>query len=137
MLLRTMPLLSVIFLASCSSNTVKQIETPKKTSATVKYEQNNSRIVPVNSIASSNNECVDHFNFLRQAEHDKYPKYSRDYIQIGDGYRFLSTNKNIMNNDAKRMYTQTLDMKLNTLCSEVNYAGFQAIQQKISALSRI
>ncbi|MFM1348934.1 hypothetical protein WFP14_20585 [Yersinia proxima] len=137
MFLRTIPLLPVLFLAACSSSTVKHIETQKKNSAAVRYDQSNSRIVPVNSVVSSNNACVDHFNFLRQAGDDKYSKYSRNYIQISDGYRFLSTNKNIMDSDAKRVYTQTLDMKLNTLCSEVNYAGYQLIQQKISALSHI
>ncbi|MBS0849355.1 hypothetical protein [Citrobacter sp. JGM124] len=136
MLLRTIPLLSVMFLAACSTNMAKNT-TKQSPAPTIKYAQNNSRIVPVNSVASSNNPCVDHFNFLRQAGDNKYQKYSRDYIQIGDGYNFLNTNKNIMNGDAKRVYTNTLDMKLNTLCSEVNYAGFQVIQQKINALSNI
>lgn len=137
MLLRSIPLLSVIFLAACSTNAVKHASVKQSPKPVIKYAQNNSRIVPVNSVASSNNPCVDHFNFLRQAGDDKYQKYSRDYIQIGDGYSFLNTNKNIMNGDAKRVYTNTLDMKLNTLCSEVNYAGFQVIQQKINALSNI
>ncbi|TBL95873.1 hypothetical protein EYY95_00005 [Hafnia alvei] len=137
MLLRSISLLSVIFLAACSTNAVKHNSVKQSPKPTIKYSQNNSRIVPVNSVASSNNPCVDRFNFLRQAGDDKYQKYSRDYIQIGDGYSFLNTNKNIMNGDAKRVYTNTLDMKLNTLCSEVNYAGFQVIQQKINALSNI
>ncbi|WP_282808361.1 hypothetical protein [Hafnia alvei] len=137
MLLRSIPIFSVIFLAACSTTSVKHTATKQSPAPTIKYAQNASRIVPVNSVTSSNNLCVDHFNFLRQAGDDKYQKYSRDYIQIGDGYSFLNTNKNIMNGDAKRVYTNTLDMKLNTLCSEVNYAGFQVIQQKINALSNI
>ncbi|WP_367300394.1 hypothetical protein [Hafnia alvei] len=137
MLLRSIPLLSFIFLAACSANSVKHASVKQSPKPTIKYAQNNSRIVPVNAVASSNNLCVDHFNFLRQAGDDKYQKYSRDYIQIGDGYSFLNTNKNIMNGDAKRLYSNTLDMKLNTLCSEVNYAGFKVIQQKINALSNI
>lgn len=137
MLLRSIPLLFVTCLAACSANSVKHASVKQSPKPTIKYAQNNSRIVPVNTVASSNNLCVDHFNFLRQAGDDKYQKYSRDYLQIGDGYSFLNTNKNIMNGDAKRVYTNTLDMKLNTLCSEVNYAGFQVIQQKINALSNI
>ena len=137
MLLRSIPLFSVIFLAACSTTAVKHTATKQSPAPTIKYAQNTSRIVPVSAVASSNNPCVDHFNFLRQTGDDKYQKYSRDYIQIGDGYSFLNTNKNIMNGDAKRVYTNTLDMKLNTLCSEVNYAGFQVIQQKINALSNI
>lgn len=103
----------------------------------MKYAANNSRIVPATAISSSNNVCVDRFNFLRQAGDDKYQKYSRDYVQIGDGYRFLATNKNIMSEDAKRVYSGTLEMKLDMLCSEVNYAGYQIIQQKIKSLSTI
>ncbi|CNI60562.1 hypothetical protein [Yersinia pekkanenii] len=137
MLLRIVPLLSVIFLAACSSSAVKHTETEKNAQPVVKYAQNNSKIMPVNALVSSNNLCVDRFNFLRQAGNDKYQKFSRDYIQINDGYRFLNTNKNIMNGDAKRVLTHTLDMKLDTLCSEVNFAGFQVIRQKISALSDI
>ncbi|MEI2606529.1 hypothetical protein V8O11_22465 [Erwinia aphidicola] len=137
MLLRAAPLLTVFFLAACSTTPVKNNATKQNPSPAVKYEKNNSRIVPVNPVASSNNQCVDYFNFLRQAGNDKYQKYSREYILIGDGYTFLNTNKNIMNSDAKRVYSNALDMKLNTLCSEVNYTGFQVIQQKINALSSV
>lgn len=137
MLLRLVPVASVLFIVACSSTTTRNVSTQKTSAPVIKYAQNNSKIVPTNAIASSNNLCVDHFNFLRQAGDDKYQKFSRDYVQIGDGYRFLSTNKNIMNGDAKRVYTNTLDIKLTTLCSEVNYAGFQVIQQKINALSGI
>lgn len=137
MLLRAAPLLTVFVLAACSTTPVKNNATKQNPSPAVKYEKNNSRIVPVNPVASSNNQCVDYFNFLRQAGNDKYQKYSREYILIGDGYTFLNTNKNIMNSDAKRVYSNALDMKLNTLCSEVNYTGFQVIQQKINALSSV
>ncbi|MBS0849527.1 hypothetical protein [Citrobacter sp. JGM124] len=137
MIFRSVAILSVVFLAGCSSSAIKGPATKSSPAPAISYAQNNSRIVPVNSVVSSNNPCVDHFNFLRQAGDSKYQKYSRDYIQIGDGYNFLNTNKNIMNGDAKRVYTNTLDMKLNTLCSEVNYAGFQVIQQKINDLSKI
>ncbi|WP_249215940.1 hypothetical protein [Citrobacter sp. JGM124] len=137
-MLRSVALLSVIFLAGCSSNVVKNTTTkPVSAAPATNYAQNNSRIVPVNSVVSSNNPCVDRFNFLRLAGNEKYQKYSNDYTRIGDGYNFLNTNKNIMNSDARRVYTNTLEMKMDTLCSEVNYAGFQVIQQKISALSNI
>lgn len=137
MLLRSIPLLSIILLSACSTNTVKHTEAKQNFSSKIKYAQNNSQIVPVDTISSSNDKCIDHFNFLHQAKDDKYKNYSREYIQISDGYRFLKTNKNIMSGDAKRVYTNTLDMKLKTLCSEVNYAGFQAIQQRINVLNNI
>lgn len=136
MIFRVIPITSMFFLAACSSSLVKQPEI-KKNAAPIKYSRQSSSIVPVNSVASSNNQCVDNFNFLRQSQDDKYQKYSQDYIKVGDGYRFLSTNKNIMDSDAKRVYTMKLEIKLNTLCSEVNYAGYQHIQKKISELNDI
>ncbi|EPL4527018.1 hypothetical protein QCK34_004431 [Enterobacter asburiae] len=118
-------------------NTVENEKNKKATASKINYAKGSSRILPAATLASSNDLCVDHFNFLRQAGDDKYKKFSRDYIQIGDGYNFLNVNKNIMSSDARRVYTNELEMKLNTLCSEVNYAGFQFIQQKIISIRNI
>ncbi|WP_380184353.1 hypothetical protein [Kalamiella sp. sgz302252] len=144
MLLRVLPIMAVVLLSACSSGTNKHAATKtsgetKQTAAVnpqpvIKYSRGNSKIVPVNPVISSNNQCVDHFNFLRQAGEKKYHKYSQDYIKIGEGYSFLNVNKNIMDNDAKRVYTMKLDMKLDTLCSVVNYAGYKVIQEKIKEL---
>jgi len=133
MLLRIVPVIPLLFLAACSTGTVKHTTaTP-----TIKYAKDNSKIVPTSAVASSNNKCVDNFNFLRQAGDAHYQDYSRDYMKVGAGYSFLNVNKNIMEGDAKRVYTMKLDMKLDTLCSEVNYAGYQVIQQKIKELGGI
>ncbi|BEM76417.1 hypothetical protein SME38J_05200 [Serratia marcescens] len=138
MILRILPITSLIFLAACSSyvgqqgggRTVKnKIHTPA-----AEYANGKNPLTPVNSIVSSNNSCVDNFNFLRQAGNEKYQQYSKDYIKIGDGFRFLNTNKNIMGDDAKTVYTMKLDMKLDTLCYKVNYAGYQVIKAKIKEL---
>ncbi len=137
MLLRAAPLLSVIFITACSSGLTKNSKISNSDTPLIKYSQGKSKIVPVNPVVSSNDACVDHFNFLRQAVDDKYQKYSRRYVDIGAGFTFLNTNKNIMNDDAKKVYTNTLEMKLMTLCSEVSYAGFLVIQKKIDALGVI
>lgn len=94
-------------------------------------------MTPVRSIASSRNTCVDPINFLRPSGDDKYQKYSKDYIEIFKDFSFLSDNKDIMDGDARRVFINTLDMKLKTLCSDVNYAGFTLLQRKIHALSNI
>lgn len=137
MLLRSVFVFSVLLLSACSMNTVENEKNKKATASKINYAKGSSRILPAATLASSNDLCVDHFNFLRQAGDDKYKKFSRDYIQIGDGYNFLNVNKNIMSSDARRVYTNELEMKLNTLCSEVNYAGFQFIQQKIISIRNI
>ncbi|EKN4184246.1 hypothetical protein NTJ16_003385 [Yersinia ruckeri] len=89
------------------------------------------------TLASSNNTCVDHFNFLREAKSNQYKEYSKDYGDIGKGYRFLNTNKNIMDNDAKEVYTMMLEMKLDTLCSKIQYTGYSVIKAKMGELSHI
>lgn len=96
-----------------------------------------STLVPINSIQSSQNICVDNFNFLRSAQSKKYSDYSRDYIKVGSGYTFLNVNKNIMGDDAKDVLTMNLDMKLDTLCTKVKFSSYQVIRQKISELSPI
>lgn len=134
MLLRAFAISPVLFLAACS---VQSSGDKAQTKPAVQYKRENSKIVPVNAIASSNNQCVDHFNFLRQAKDKKYQGYSQQYVDISNGYTFLNVNKNIMDTDAKEVYTMTLNMKLDTLCTKVNYTGFQLIRQKIKALSAV
>ena len=70
MVLRLDAFLSAIFLAGCSSNTIN-------------YSQNNSRIVPVNSVVSCNNPCIDHFNFLGQAGDDQYQNMPATTLKSG------------------------------------------------------
>lgn len=50
---------------------------------------------------------------------------------------FLNVNKNIMDNDAKEVYTMMLEMKLDTLCSKVQYTGYSVVKGKIKELSSI
>jgi|GEM_PF-6767250 hypothetical protein len=134
MLLRAIFIGPVLLLAACSTQS-SGYKKPAK--PVIKYEQNSSRIVPVNSIESSNNPCIDHFNFLRQAKDSKYQDFSRQYINVSEGFAFLRTNKNIMDASAREVYDMNLNMKLETLCTKVNYAGFQVIRQKLKELSSI
>ncbi|EFU5825441.1 hypothetical protein EY507_00010 [Shigella sonnei] len=137
MLLRFSPFAMILLLSACSTGTPKHVAPAARTTPSVAYSDGKSKITPVRPIASSRNTCVDRFNFLRQSGDDKYQKYSKDYIEIGKGFSFLSENKDIMDADARRVFTNTLDMKLKTLCSDVNYAGFTLVQRKIHALSNI
>ncbi|MGL4724686.1 MAG: hypothetical protein ACRCWW_09325 [Scandinavium sp.] len=88
-------------------------------------------------IASTNNQCIDQFNFIKGTNLDTYKNYSTDYSKIGDGYRFLNINQNIMGREAKEVYTMQLDMKLDTLCSKVHYTSFQIVKEKMKVLARI
>ncbi|MGK0603436.1 hypothetical protein [Yokenella regensburgei] len=136
MILKLLPAASLVLLAACASTGAPQgvNKTATKATPAEKYVSHSTPLTPENTIASSSNRCVDNFNFLRQAGSGQYQKYSQDYIKIGDGYRFLNTNKNIMGDDAKAVYTMKLDMKLDTLCNRVDYAGYQVIKEKIKAL---
>jgi len=126
---------SLVLLSACSQGN-KLLNDRANGSFAGKYTKT-STLVPINSIQSSQNICVDNFNFLRSAKSDKYQDYSRDYIKVGSGYTFLNVNKNIMGNDAKEVYTMNLDMKLDTLCTKVKYSSYQFIRGKILELSSI
>jgi len=142
MSLKIIPIASVLLLVSCSSVTVTVADPAMKMGSALSNDtkENSQTIVPINttptnSIPSSNNKCMDNFDFLRRTEDPQYPKYSAEYIKIIDGYRFLKVNKNIMGEDAARIYAMALDKKMNTLCSEVNYISFQIVQKKIKEVS--
>lgn len=134
MLLRAFIVTPILLVAACSSNSFSHKQKPN---TEIRYTRGDSKIIPVNPIASSNNKCVDNFNFLRQADDAGYQDYSRQYIKIGNGYTFLNTNKNIMDPNARSVYAMELDVKLSTLCSKVSYAGFNFIRQKITELKEI
>lgn len=140
-MIKVFSITAVLMLSACSSyNTGKpQVKgtMAKEPTLTEKYISSRNTLVPVNAVASSNNVCVDNFNFLRQSGAEKYQTYSKDYVKIGSGYTFLNTNKNIMGSDAKTVYTMQLDMKLEMLCNKVDYAGFQVIKEKIKSLHNI
>lgn len=134
MYLKSVVIVSILLLTACSSGTANR--TANK--PVIKYAQENSTITPVKSVESTSNVCVDNFNFLRRAgDPQQYSKLSSDYIEVNNGYVFLRENKNIMGEDAKRIYAMTLDIKRDTICSAVNFASYQLIQKKIKELSNI
>lgn len=131
MLFRAAVISPVLLLAACSFPHSDSAKTEK---SLTNYARNNSKIISINPTPTTGNQCVDNFNFLRQAGHDKYQDYSQKYIAVGNGYTFLNKNKNIMDKNAQQVYSMNLDMKLDTLCSKVNYAGYQLIRSKIKEL---
>lgn len=138
---------SVILLSACSAGKKPATKTASAASATTGYQSTNTstdkyiakRVTTLTgfTLASTNNVWVDHFNFLKEAQADSYPKYTKDYGDIGKGYRFLNINKNIMDKDAKEVYTMMLEMKLDTLCTKVQYSGYAVVKDKIKQLSAI
>lgn len=87
------------------------------------------------TIASTNNACVDGFNFLKGVNQPQYSQYSNYYTQINQDFTFLSTNKEIMDKDAKEFLSMALSKKMDTLCAKVQYAGFIGVKDKVKALS--
>ncbi|WP_367299651.1 hypothetical protein [Hafnia alvei] len=96
-----------------------------------------SSIVGGHSYSSTNNKCMDNYNFLREEKSSQYPKYAENYNKITDGFKFLNSNKNIMDKDAKKVYTMELKMKLETLCSKIQYSSFILVNEKRKNLSEI
>lgn len=142
MLFKIIPAVSAMLLVACSSGVATHAETmPLKAeneagaesiTPIIKHAMNGA--VPVNPVASGNQQCIDYFNFLRQTGDKKYQKYAKEYTKIGEGYDFLQAHEKTMGADAKRVYAMELDMKLDTLCLEVNYNGYKVIQQKVKEL---
>ncbi|MGL4724689.1 MAG: hypothetical protein ACRCWW_09340 [Scandinavium sp.] len=93
-----------------------------------------SPLLDGNTLASSHDTCIDYLNFLRAENPPQYQKYAADYGRVTEGYEFLNRNKNIMAEDAKEMYTLNLRVKLDTLCSQVQYSGHQLVKYKIQNL---
>lgn len=125
-------------LAACSSSPAPtKKSTPTTTPQAAKYAQQKKTSMLGTPVPSTNNQCVDHFNFLKEQKTQDYATYSSNYSIIGSEYRFLNTNKNIMDEDARNIYQMSLDMKLNTLCAKVQYSGYQLIQNKIKQLNNI
>lgn len=94
-------------------------------------------VVGGNAYSSTNNKCMDNYNFLREENAPQYPKYAEDYNKITEGFKFLNSNKNIMDKDAKKIYTMQLKMKLETLCSKIQYSSFILVNEKRHNLSDI
>ncbi|CAK9885959.1 MAG: hypothetical protein XXXJIFNMEKO3_02383 [Candidatus Erwinia impunctatus] len=111
---------------TASSNTAKQ-----------QYMERQGAVFNGVTIASTNNPCVDHFNFLKETNAESYQGYSQQYSKISQNYTFLNVNKNIMDKDAKENLTMTLNMKLDTLCSKLQYSGYQVVKDRIKSLSDI
>lgn len=132
---------SVSALTACSSQISRtgSKKTSVKTTQTSadRYAEKQKTALLGNSVNSSGNTCVDHFNFIKSSHSNDYTRYSKEYGSIGEGYRFLSVNKDIMDKDARNVYTMSLDMKLNTLCTKVQYSGYLLIKEKINNLASI
>lgn len=90
-----------------------------------------------NAFKSTNNKCMDNYNFLHEENAVQYPKYADDYNKITEGFKFLNSNQNIMDKDAKKIYTMELKMKLETLCSKIQYSSFILVNDKRKNLSGI
>lgn len=127
---KSITLLSIILLAGCASD-----ESQQSGNLIRSTNMANNPITSVNTIQSTGNSCADNFNFLKLSNYSNYESLSKRYIDINNGYKFLKENREIMGDDARRVYTMNLDMKLDTICSEVELISFQLIQDKIKSLN--
>ncbi|MDF7762083.1 hypothetical protein PU683_21375 [Kosakonia cowanii] len=133
----------LFLLSACAGNTSKQKkEDPAASARNVSAPQGvaaerKSPFFDGIVIASTNNACIDKFNFIRGTDTSTYKNYSEDYSKIGEGYKFLNINKNIMGKEAKEIYTMQLDLKLDTLCAKAHYTSYQIVKEKMRNLADI
>lgn len=137
MIAKILTVSAVLLMSACSSAPKVQHKSNTASAPVARYVNAHNTLVPENVITSSNNECVDRFNFLRSAGSSQYGPYSHDYGKISKGFAFLNTNKNIMGTDARDVYSLKLDTKLDTLCNRVDHTGYEIIKGKMSELKDI
>lgn len=129
-----------LLLTACSAP-VKETQSATTTAnvnrAAESYVNNKQSLFRGVTIASTNNACVDGFNFLKGINQSEYSQYSSHYIKINQDFTFLNTNKEIMGKDAKEYLSMALSQKMDTLCAKVEYAGFIGVKDKVKALSGI
>ncbi|ETO41107.1 hypothetical protein [Morganella sp. EGD-HP17] len=150
----TVVAITSLFLAACSSVPQKKnttavknppakqqtrSATPNVTGNTVAQAYVGSKQMALQGIVitSTNNACVDGFNFLKGLNQGQFDNFSADYSKINQNYTFLNINKEIMDKDSKELLTMTLNKKLDTLCAKVQYAGFTGVKDRLKALSGI
>lgn len=145
--------LASLFLSACNSAPNKKpvpVKNPKATEQTQsatpnitgntaarEYTANKQMASQGIVIASTRNACVDGFNFLKGLNQTQFDNYSSDYSKINQNYTFLNINKEIMDKDSKELLTMTLNKKLDTLCTRVQYAGFTGVKDRLKSLSDI
>lgn len=127
----------VLTTSSVGNKSILNINNSKNNLVATKYGQEKQAIPQSISISSTNNTCVDGFNLLKSLSQKEFNQYSSDYNKISQNHNFLLTYKNIMDNDSKSILSMTLNKKLDTLCSRVEYSGFIGVKDKLKSLSSI
>lgn len=123
---------SAVFGSTTSNTSNGAVGSPLASQAYVANKQAASQGIV---IASTRNACVDGFNFLKGMNQNQFGLYSEDYNRINQNYTFLNVNKEIMDKDSREVLSMTLNKKLDTLCTKVQYAGFIGVKDRIKELN--
>lgn len=75
--------------------------------------------------------CLEALSFLMKEDPKEYDELAGAYHNIAEGYRFLNENSAGMDQDAREMYSMSLSMRKDLLCSKLRFAGFQLIKEKM------
>lgn len=82
----------VFMLSACRAMLPKNSQSNAR-HAKENYLARHSSFINWHAIVSSNNLCIEHFNFIGGNKVDTYKCYSADYQKIVDTYRFLNINR--------------------------------------------
>lgn len=120
---------TLITLTACSSS--------KQSNVTPVINHSKTSFISLSPIASTTNQCVDNFAFIKNQKNPSYSSLSEKYIKINDGYNFLKKNQYIMGADARNVLSMNLDMKLDALCNKVSYEAYKTIGLKLRQIENI
>lgn len=123
---------TLITLTACSSSKQSNV-----TPVTPVINHSKTSFISLTPIASTTNQCVDNFVFLKNQKNPSYTSLSERYNKINDGYTFLKKNQYIMGTDARDVLSMNLDMKLDALCNKVSYEAYKTIGLKLRQIENI
>ncbi|SCM54751.1 hypothetical protein [Hafnia alvei] len=76
--------------------------------------------------------CLETLSFLINEDPKKYNGFAGAYHDLAERYRFLNENSAVMDPDAREMYSMSLSMRKDLLCSKLRFAGYQLIKDKMN-----
>lgn len=125
-------LLASFTLSACIVQEPKDISLDDAATMINDNDTQNSSVVKSKFGVTTGAGCLEALSFLMKEEPTKYNDLAAAYHDIAEGYRFLDENSSIMEPDAREMYSMSLSMRNDVLCSKLKFAGFQLLKDKMN-----
>lgn len=95
---------------------------------------NNKIIAILDSFKEKNLHCLEQIETLKINKSDKQNNLIYDYKRIIEQQHFLTRNQDVMDNDSFTYLSNSLMMKLETLCNKIEFTNFSIIKDRTQSL---